>query len=56
LNQAKIVESQLSQRGIKPAVVRGYGSDLPVASNDTSEGREKEPARGDLDQEESEAG
>jgi phosphate transport system substrate-binding protein len=41
LSQAKIVESQLNQRGIKPAVVRGYGSELPVASNDTSEGRER---------------
>jgi len=41
LNQAKIVESQLNQRGIKLAVVRGYGSELPVASNDTSEGRER---------------
>ncbi len=39
LNQAKTVESQLIQRGIKPAVVRGFGSELPVASNDTSEGR-----------------
>ena len=39
LNQAKVVESQLIQRGIKPAVVRGFGSELPVASNDTSEGR-----------------
>jgi outer membrane protein OmpA-like peptidoglycan-associated protein len=41
LNQAKIVESQLSLRGIKLAVVRGYGSELPVATNDTSEGRER---------------
>jgi phosphate transport system substrate-binding protein len=41
LSQAKIVESQLNQRGIKLAVVRGYGSELPVATNDTSEGREK---------------
>jgi phosphate transport system substrate-binding protein len=41
LNQAKIVESQLSQRGIKLAVVRGYGSELPIATNDTSEGRER---------------
>jgi phosphate transport system substrate-binding protein len=41
LNQAKIVESELSQRGIKLAVVRGYGSDLPVATNETSEGRER---------------
>jgi phosphate transport system substrate-binding protein len=39
LNQAKIVESQLIQRGIKPAVVRGFGSELPIASNDSIEGR-----------------
>lgn len=41
LNRAKIVEDQFIQRGLKPAVVRGFGSDLPVASNDTDEGREK---------------
>jgi phosphate transport system substrate-binding protein len=40
LSRAKIVESQLIQRGIKPAAVRGFGSELPVASNDTNEGRE----------------
>ena len=40
LSQAKTVESQLIQRGIKPAVVRGFGSVLPVASNDTKDGRE----------------
>jgi phosphate transport system substrate-binding protein len=41
LNQAKIVENQLIQRGIKPTVVRGFGSVFPVAPNDTQEGREK---------------
>jgi phosphate transport system substrate-binding protein len=41
LSQAKIVENQLSQRGIKLTLVRGFGSELPVATNDTSEGREK---------------
>ncbi len=40
LNQARIVEKQLIQRGIKSAVVRGFGPEKPVASNDTSEGRE----------------
>jgi phosphate transport system substrate-binding protein len=40
LNRAKTVESQLVQRGIKPAAVRGFGSEYPVASNDTSDGRE----------------
>jgi len=41
LDRAKVIENQLIQRGIKPAVVKGFGSALPVASNDTDEGREK---------------
>jgi len=41
LNRARLIANQLIQRGIKPAVVRGFGSELPVASNDTDEGREK---------------
>jgi phosphate transport system substrate-binding protein len=41
LNRAKVVQDQFSQRGLKPTVVRGFGPDLPVASNDTDEGREK---------------
>jgi phosphate transport system substrate-binding protein len=41
LNRARLIASQLIQRGIKPAVVRGFGSELPVASNDTDDGREK---------------
>jgi phosphate transport system substrate-binding protein len=41
LDRAKTVEDQFAQRGLKPGVVRGFGSDLPVASNDTPEGREK---------------
>lgn len=41
LNRAKTVEDQFALRGLKPGVVRGFGSDLPVASNDTDEGREK---------------
>lgn len=41
LNRARIVERLFIQRGIKPAVVQGYGSALPVAPNDTAEGREK---------------
>jgi len=39
--QAKTVEEQFVQRGLNPGVVKGFGSDLPVASNDTDEGREK---------------
>jgi phosphate transport system substrate-binding protein len=41
LNRARIVERLFIQRGVKPAVVQGFGSDLPVAPNDTAEGREK---------------
>ncbi len=41
LNRARIIESELVRRGLKPAVVRGFGSELPVASNDTADGREK---------------
>jgi phosphate transport system substrate-binding protein len=41
LSRAKIIENQFAQRGLKPALVRGFGSDLPVASNETVDGREK---------------
>jgi phosphate transport system substrate-binding protein len=41
LNRARIVERLFLQRGVKPAVVQGFGSALPVAPNDTAEGREK---------------
>ena len=41
LSRANVVEGQFAQRGLRPAVVRGFGSDLPVASNDSDEGREK---------------
>jgi phosphate transport system substrate-binding protein len=41
LNRAKTVEDQFIPRGLRPGIVRGFGSDLPVASNDTEEGREK---------------
>lgn len=40
LSRAKMVEKEFIQRGIKPTLVRGFGSELPVASNDTAEGRE----------------
>ena len=40
-NRAKVVEDQFLQRGLKPAIVQGFGSDLPIASNDTDEGRER---------------
>ena len=41
LNRAKVVEAQFAQRGVKPGVVRGFGPELPVAANDTEEGRDK---------------
>jgi phosphate transport system substrate-binding protein len=41
LSRARIVEKLLIQRGVKPAVVEGFGTALPVAPNDTTEGREK---------------
>jgi phosphate transport system substrate-binding protein len=41
LTRARTVEGQFEQRGLKPGEVRGFGSDLPVAANDTEEGREK---------------
>jgi phosphate transport system substrate-binding protein len=41
LSRARVIEDQFVQRGLKPAAVRGFGSSLPVASNDNAEGREK---------------
>ncbi len=41
LIRAKTVETQFVERGLKPGIVRGLGADLPVASNDTEEGRER---------------
>jgi phosphate transport system substrate-binding protein len=39
--RAQSVASQFQQRGVKPGVVTGFGYDLPVASNDSEEGRAK---------------
>ena len=39
--RAKVVAEQLRMRGITPSLVDGYGKDLPIAPNDTEEGREK---------------
>ena len=39
--RAKVVAEQLWMRGITPSLVDGYGKDLPIAPNDTEEGREK---------------
>jgi phosphate transport system substrate-binding protein len=40
-NRANTVAREFEQRGLHPGTVRGFGPDLPVASNDTDEGREK---------------
>jgi phosphate transport system substrate-binding protein len=39
--RAQAVADQFIQRGLKPGLVRGFGGYLPVASNDTPEGRQK---------------
>jgi phosphate transport system substrate-binding protein len=39
LSRANVIERQLTLRGIKPAIVRGFGPNLPVASNDSDEGQ-----------------
>jgi phosphate transport system substrate-binding protein len=39
LSRAKVIERQLTLRGMKPAIVRGFGPNLPVASNDSDEGQ-----------------
>ncbi len=41
LSRAKTVESLFIQRGLKPAIVRGYSSGVAVASNDTEDGKAK---------------
>ena len=41
LTRARAVADELSRRGFTPAIVGGFGSAMPVASNDTPEGREK---------------
>jgi glucose/mannose transport system substrate-binding protein len=40
-DRAKAVAEQLQMRGVKPSFVNGFGKDLPIASNDTEDGREK---------------
>jgi phosphate transport system substrate-binding protein len=39
--RAQSVARELAMRGITPAMVSGFGSALPVASNDTDLGRDK---------------
>jgi phosphate transport system substrate-binding protein len=38
-SRAKAIESQLIRRGIRPAIVRGFGSNMAVASNESDEGQ-----------------
>jgi len=40
-DRAQVVAGELSRRGINASVVEGFGAALPVASNDSPEGREK---------------
>jgi outer membrane protein OmpA-like peptidoglycan-associated protein len=40
-DRAKAVAEQLEMRGIKPSFVNGFGKELPIASNKTEDGREK---------------
>jgi phosphate binding protein len=39
--RARVIGDELEARGAKPAVVAGFGAEMPVASNDTPEGRER---------------
>jgi len=39
LSRAQAIEDQFIQRGMKPAIVRGYGSELAVASDGSDEGQ-----------------
>jgi phosphate transport system substrate-binding protein len=39
--RAKIVADELAKRGLKPGLIKGFGPFLPVASNDSPLGREK---------------
>jgi phosphate transport system substrate-binding protein len=40
-SRAKAVADQFAPRGLTPAAVTGFGSALPVAANDTADGRQK---------------
>lgn len=40
-NRANVVAQQFEQRGVNASAVIGLGSQLPVASNETTDGREK---------------
>lgn len=40
-SRARAVAEAFAQRGLKPATVKGFGPDLPVASNESESGRER---------------
>jgi len=40
-DRAAAVAAEFLKRGVTPAIISGFGQDLPVAPNDTAEGREK---------------
>jgi len=41
IQRAAVIADELKQRGITPGLVTGFGAAMPVASNDTAEGQEK---------------
>ena len=41
LERARRVREEFERRGLRPSVVEGFGSELPVAPNNSDEGREK---------------
>jgi len=40
-SRAKVVAQEFSLRGLQPAIVEGFGSALPIQSNETDQGRAK---------------
>jgi phosphate transport system substrate-binding protein len=41
LDRVKVIEEELTQRGVRPTIVEALGDQMPVASNATDSGREK---------------
>jgi phosphate transport system substrate-binding protein len=40
-DRSQAVSDQFTQRGVQPGLVTGFGAEMPVASNDSEEGRQK---------------
>ncbi len=40
-SRARLVAEEFTQRGLKPAIVKGFGPVLPVGANDSDQGRER---------------